>query len=212
MRFGYAIRKFALKAGEITGLNDDIFYLSIDEMLQVLSGNDASANLIPSRKKTFNNYRIFHPYPVYICGIFNPEEWYKNPNRRTDIYDADKIEDSGDKNLESLKKKSQIQGFSGSSGIIEGKVRLLNCIEEGDKFEEGEILVAKSTNIGWTLIFPKAAGTITDIGAPLSHASIVARELGIPAVVGTINATMILKTGDLVKVNGTKGIVEILSY
>jgi pyruvate,water dikinase len=59
----------------------------------------------------------------------------------------------------------------------------------------GEILVAATTNVGWTPLFPKAAAIITDVGAPLSHAAIVTRELGIPAVVGCGNATMLLKTG-----------------
>lgn len=82
--------------------------------------------------------------------------------------------------------------------------------EEGEKLQPGEILVATTTNIGWTPIFPKAAAIITDIGAPLSHAAIVARELGIPAVVGCTNATTRLKTGDKVLVDGGHGKVQIL--
>ena len=72
-----------------------------------------------------------------------------------------------------------------------------------------EILVTNATNIGWTIHFPKAAAIVTDIGAPLSHAAIVAREFGIPAVVGCGNATTVLKTGDIVTVNGTAGTVDI---
>ena len=75
----------------------------------------------------------------------------------------------------------------------------------------GEILVAAQTNIGWTLIFPRAAAIVTDVGAPLSHAAIVARELGIPAVVNCNSATTRLRTGDRVRVDGVRGIVEILS-
>jgi len=67
-----------------------------------------------------------------------------------------------------------------------------------------------STAIGWTPLFPRAAAIVTDLGAPLSHAAIVARELGIPAVVGCGDATMRLKTGDRVRVNGGQGLVEIL--
>ena len=74
---------------------------------------------------------------------------------------------------------------------------------------EGEILVAPATNIGWTVVFPRAAAIITDIGAPLSHAAIVAREFGIPAVVGCGNATTVLKTGDIVTVDGAGGIVTV---
>ena len=89
-------------------------------------------------------------------------------------------------------------------------VRILESSEQGDQFQEGEILVVISTNIEWTLLFPSAKAITTDIGAPLSHAAIVARELGIPAVVGTNNATMILKTGDKILVEGSKVIVNIL--
>jgi pyruvate,water dikinase len=74
----------------------------------------------------------------------------------------------------------------------------------------GEILVTIITNVGWTPLFPRAAAVVTDVGAPLSHAAIVARELGIPAVVGCGNATMRLHTGDLVRVNGGQGTVEVL--
>jgi len=70
--------------------------------------------------------------------------------------------------------------------------------------------VARTTNVGWTPLFPRAAAVITDVGAPLSHAAIVARELGIPAVVGCIDATMRLRTGDRVLVDGGRGVVEIL--
>jgi phosphoenolpyruvate synthase/pyruvate phosphate dikinase len=70
--------------------------------------------------------------------------------------------------------------------------------------------VTSQTNIGWTLFFPRAAAIVTDVGAPLSHAAIVARELGIPAVVNCGNATMRLRTGDRVLVDGGRGEVEIV--
>jgi pyruvate,water dikinase len=82
--------------------------------------------------------------------------------------------------------------------------------EQGDRLQPGEILVAVTTNVGWTPIFPRAAAVLTDVGAPLSHAAIVARELGIPAVVGCADATTRLRTGDRVRVDGGQGIVEIL--
>jgi pyruvate,water dikinase len=89
-------------------------------------------------------------------------------------------------------------------------VRRLDRPEGGDQLEPGEILVTKQTNIGWTLFFPRAGAVVTDVGAPLSHAAIVARELGIPAVVNCGDATTRLKTGDRVRVDGTTGAVEIL--
>ena len=103
-----------------------------------------------------------------------------------------------------------LKGCPGAAGRVEGRVRILASPEEGAELKPGEILVATTTNIGWTPLFPRAAAIITDIGAPLSHAAIVARELGIPAVVGCGNATTRLKTGDRVMVDGGHGIVHIL--
>ena len=89
-------------------------------------------------------------------------------------------------------------------------MRILNTVKQGEQLQPGEILVAVSTNVGWTPIFHRAAAVITDVGAPLSHAAIVARELGIPAVVGCFNATSVLKDGDFVRVDGGEGTVEII--
>jgi rifampicin phosphotransferase len=89
-------------------------------------------------------------------------------------------------------------------------VRRLDSAAEGRRLQPGEILVAATTNVGWTPLFPRAAAVVTDVGAPLSHAAIVARELGIPAVVGTGNATSRLATGTRVRVDGARGTVEIL--
>ena len=82
---------------------------------------------------------------------------------------------------------------------------------DGDQLRRGEVLVTTVTNVGWTPLFPRLAAVVTDVGAPLSHAAIVARELGIPAVVGCGNATMRLRTGDRVRVDGSAGTVEVLA-
>lgn len=89
-------------------------------------------------------------------------------------------------------------------------MRLLASIEESAHFPAGDILVAHTTNVGWTPFFPRAGAIVTDVGAPLSHAAIVARELGIPAVVGTGTATARLETGMQVRVDGARGTVAIL--
>jgi pyruvate,water dikinase len=78
------------------------------------------------------------------------------------------------------------------------------------QLRQGEVLVAVQTDIAWTVIFPRAAAVVTDVGAPLSHAAIIARELGIPAVVGCGDATARLKTGDWVQVDGGTGLVMLL--
>lgn len=195
-------RTFALRAGELTGLGDDLFFLYLDEVLHLLSGDDSAVKHIPARKKTFTTYIALPPFPTIIRGRFDPFTWAENPNRRVDCYDATMPLPADE--------SETLKGFAGAAGRIEGVVRVLNHPEEGDQLQPGEILVASTTNVGWTPLFPKAAAIITDIGAPLSHAAIVARELGIPAVVGCGNATTRLKTGDRVIVDGGQGIVQIV--
>jgi len=103
-----------------------------------------------------------------------------------------------------------IKGFPGAAGCVEGIVRRIDRVEDGISLQPGEILVTVTTNVGWTPLFPRLAAVVTDVGAPLSHAAIVARELGIPAVVGCGDATARLQTGDRVRVDGGAGTVTIL--
>ncbi|OVE66914.1 phosphoenolpyruvate synthase [Clostridium diolis] len=196
-------RAFALKAGELTGIGNDIFFLYINEVLDLLSGNDLALNHIAVRKKNYKKYKSLPPLPSIIRGRFDPFKWVKNSNRRVDYYDESMPITAQD--------SETLKGFAGASGKIEGVVRILTNPEEGENLKKGEILVASTTNVGWTHLFPKASAIITDIGAPLSHAAIVARELGIPAVVGCGNATTRLKTGDKVIVDGGHGVVQILN-
>ncbi|NOW89910.1 pyruvate,water dikinase [Clostridium beijerinckii] len=196
-------RAFALKAGELTGIGNDIFFLYINEVLDLLSGNDLALNHIAVRKKNYKKYKSLPPLPSIIRGRFDPFKWVKSSNRRVDYYDESMPITTQD--------SETLQGFAGASGKIEGVVRILTNPEEGENLKKGEILVASTTNVGWTPLFPKASAIITDIGAPLSHAAIVARELGIPAVVGCGNATTKLKTGDKVIVDGGHGVVQILN-
>lgn len=196
------IRSFALKAGELTGIGEDVFLLYINDLVNLLSGDESAVKYISARKKNYEKYKSLPPFPSVIRGRFNPLEWLHDPNRRMDYYDASipiSIESDGE----------TLKGFPGAAGRIEGKVRILMNPEDGDMLEPGEILVATTTNVGWTPLFPRAAAVITDVGAPLSHAAIVARELGIPAVVGCGNATLRLKSGDRVLVDGGQGIVYI---
>ena len=205
------IRAFALKTGEITGIGDDVFFLYMNEVEDLLSPQESekmsrvesAIKNIPARKENYEKYKALPPFPSVIRGRFNPSEWVKDPNRRMDFYDSTKsIAISSD--------SETLKGFAGAAGRVEGIVRILATPEEGAKFQPGEILVAATTNVGWTPLFPRAAAIVTDVGAPLSHAAIVARELGIPAVVGCGNATTRLKTGDRVLVDGGQGIVYIL--
>lgn len=205
------LRAFALRAGELLGLNNDIFYLTIDEVLEALASpvDFAAKKRIPARQEMYKRYCELPPYPALICGRFDPFAWAADPHRRSDVYDA------GLKKQEnpSVEKEDGrlVCGFAGALGVVEGTVRRLDSMDDSSHFRQGEVLVTSMTNIGWTPLFPRAAAIVTDLGAPLSHAAIVARELGIPAVVGCGNATMRLKTGDRVRVNGGEGLVEILT-
>jgi phosphohistidine swiveling domain-containing protein len=195
------IRSWAIRAGELTGLGNGVFFLYLDELFAFLSGDDAATQYIPARQETHARYEALPPYPMIIRGNFDPFEWVADPNRRNDIYDAAAAP---------ILSTNIINGFAGAAGRVEGLVRVLDQPEQGDQLQPGEILVAVTTNVGWTPLFPRAAAVVTDVGAPLSHAAIVARELGIPAVVGCGSATTLLRSGDRVLVDGGRGIVEIL--
>ena len=201
------LRVFALRAGQMLGIGDEVFFLTIEEVLAGLAGDTSALAFIPTRQETYERYRALPPYPTLICGRFNPFTWAADPNRRSDLFDAQA-------SLTSLAadpgRAGPLVGSPGSAGRVEGLVRRLERLDEGDQLQKGEILVTAQTNIGWTLFFPRAAAIVTDIGAPLSHAAIVAREMGIPAVVNCGIATMRLQTGDRVRVDGGQGIVEIL--
>jgi pyruvate,water dikinase len=202
-RFLWVEREWVLRAGELTDLGDDIFLLTIDEVLALLAGDDGATEFIPTRKETYARYRELPPYPMIVRGEFDAFQWAADPNRRNDIYDATATAP--------ISTSSTINGFAGAAGRVEGQVRVLDSPEQGDQLQPGEILVAVTTNVGWTPIFPRAAAVVTDVGAPLSHAAIVARELGIPAVVGCGSATTRLRSGDRVRVDGGQGTVEILN-
>ncbi len=197
------VRPFLLQVGQVMEIGDGIFFLSVDEMTTLLAGDQSSLGAIPIRRTMHQRYCALPPYPAIIYGRFDPFKWAADPNRRSDFYDARQTRDTA--------LSATIKGLAGAVGCVEGIVHRIDRVEDGEQIQPGEILVTTITNIGWTPLFPRLAAIITDVGAPLSHAAIVARELGIPAVVGCGNATMLLKTGDRVRVDGGSGTVEILT-
>ena len=175
------------------------------ELLDTLEGVQPSTKLIHGRRETYERCLALPPLPSIIRGRFDPFRWAADPQRRNNIYDA-----SGSIVEDSAQENNMLRGAPGSAGQVEGRVRVLRDASEGDQVQPGEILVAPQTDVSWTTLFPRAAAVITDVGAPLSHAAIVARELGLPAVVGCGDATQRLRTGDRVRVDGSKGLVELL--
>ncbi|MEV0162803.1 PEP/pyruvate-binding domain-containing protein [Nonomuraea fuscirosea] len=202
MRAFWVLRAFTVRAGELTGAGDDVFHLYLEELLDLLRGDRAVLERVPSRRATHERYAALPPYPVLIVGHFDPVRWAADPGRRADVYDA---------RGPGTPVSDTVTGFPGAPGVVEGVARVIAGPEDGERLKPGEILVTTLTNVGWTPMFPRAAAVVTDMGAPLSHASIVARELGIPAVVGTGNATMRLRDGDRIRVDGERGTVELLA-
>ncbi len=197
------VRAWALRAGKLTGIGEDVFGLRIDELLAVLEGDRSACRFLPARAETYARYRALPPYPSVISGRFDPFAWAADPHRRGDVFDAH--------GPVPPPAEGDVNGFPGAAGVVEGAVRRIERFEDAGLLRKGEVLVTTTTNVGWTLLFPRAAAIVTDVGAPMSHAAIVARELGIPAVVGCNDATMRLRTGDRVRVHGALGRVEILS-
>jgi phosphohistidine swiveling domain-containing protein len=104
----------------------------------------------------------------------------------------------------------QINGIGGSPGVVEGIARVVLREDQFDQVRAGDILVCQMTNPAWVVLFTKIAGLVTDAGGTISHPAVLSREFGIPAVVGASVATLQIKTGDRVRLDGTTGVVEIV--
>ena len=206
VRSVWVARAWVRRAGELTGHGDDLFFLELPEVYGLLRGERALLDRVPGRRAVYESYRALPPYPALIRGRFDPARWADDPGRRVDYYDERAVARASPR----MGTDEVITGFPGAAGVVEGTARVLGAPEDGARLGDGEILVTTVTNIGWTPIFPRAGAVVTDVGAPLSHAAIVARELGIPAVVGCGDATVRLRSGDRVRVNGGAGTVEIL--
>ena len=100
-----------------------------------------------------------------------------------------------------------LRGLPASPGRATGRVRVVHGPDEFSLLGDGEVLVAPATNPGWTPLFARASAVVTDTGSIMAHASLVAREYAIPAVVGTADATRRLRDGQLVTVDGSAGTV-----
>jgi pyruvate,water dikinase len=105
---------------------------------------------------------------------------------------------------------TSFKGFAGSPGTVEGPARVCRTVEEISQLRDGEILVAPTTSPSWAPAFIRIKACVTDVGGVMSHAAIVCREYGMPAVVGTGHATRIVKTGQRIRVNGTTGEIALV--
>ena len=103
-----------------------------------------------------------------------------------------------------------LRGIGASRGVVEGPARVITTVEELEQVETGEILVCPITAPSWAPVFARIEGAVCDVGGVMAHASIVAREYGLPAVVGTGFGTKLIRTGQRVRLDGDNGVVTIL--
>lgn len=181
--------------GGLLEKNDDIFFLELPEVIDFEKGkNDGShfKGLVRSRRMESENGKGMQ-YPRLLFG---PECIMKS------------VSDFTLQELENLP-ANVLKGTPTSAGVIEGRA-VVATDPETAVVQKGDILVAKATDPGWTPLFMPAAGVVIEIGGPLTHGSVVARERGIPCVVGIIGLMDKLKTGMHIRVDGNKGTVEIL--
>jgi phosphoenolpyruvate synthase/pyruvate phosphate dikinase len=166
---------------------NDSYYLTFQELREVLRSNKLDSNLIQKRKETHKSYEKLSP-PRVITS------------------DGEIIR--GKYNRENLPAEAMV-GLAVSSGVIEGRARVILKMEDAD-LEDGDILVTTFTDPSWTPLFVSIKGLVTEVGGLMTHGAVIAREYGLPAVVGLENATKLIKDGQRIRVNGTDGYVEVL--
>jgi pyruvate,water dikinase len=165
---------------------DDVLMLSDQELTAMLVGDEpASAEELGRRRSAFEQAKLGDPLPQTFSGHPGAEEFLPT--------DGDRLE-----------------GWAASPGVSRGRVRLLASLADGAKLEPGDVLVARSTDPSWTPLFLIAGAIVLEEGGPLSHAAIVAREFGLPAVLNVQNAMRSLEEGAEVEVNGTAGAVTLV--
>lgn len=208
----YQVRQVLLEFGRrftAAGiLNDpeDIFLLTrpeLQETAERLPQIDRK-DIVAERRVEMEHFRHIAPPPV--LGTLPSEPPPDDPLSRTigKFFGAPPSEPEGSPDGVVLR------GGSGSSGIVRGIARVILTLEDADKLAKGDILVATTTAPTWTPLFASAAAVVTDTGGVLSHCAVVAREYGIPAVVGTGMATVLVRDGELIEVDGDRGIVRVV--
>jgi pyruvate,water dikinase len=171
----------------VVGDPDDVFYLTVAELADptLSEGIKEAVALRRDRRDGYLRVKL-------------PESWTGQP-------EAIPITVS-----EAAKEGTEITGLAVSPGVAEGRARVVLDPLAGEPLEPGEILVCETTDPSWTSLFLVAAGLVIDIGGALSHGAILARELGVPCVINSRTGTQVLRTGDLLRVDGDAGRVEVL--
>jgi len=166
---------------------EDIYYLTFEELREVVRTDTLDYQIISKRKDEYKFYEKLTPPRVLTS-------------------DGEII--AGEYKREHLPAEA-IVGLPVSSGVIEGRARVILNMEDAD-LEDGDILVTSFTDPSWTPLFVSIQGLVTEVGGLMTHGAVIAREYGVPAVVGVESATKLIKDGQRIRVNGTEGYVEIL--
>jgi len=190
----YFVYKQALlkEAGQLVLANvihekEDIYYLSFEELQEVVRTNKLDYQIISKRKDEFRLYEKLTPPRVITSDGEIITGKYKRGNLPA----------------------GAIAGLAVSSGVTEGRARVILNMDDAD-LEAGDILVTAFTDPSWTPLFVSIKGLVTEVGGLMTHGAVIAREYGLPAVVGVENATRLIRDGQRIRVNGTDGYVEIL--
>jgi phosphohistidine swiveling domain-containing protein len=183
---------------------DDIFWLKVDEVQDVIAAlpnlpqvqnlREVVAERVAQRKATHESLKGVIPPPMLP------------PRKRYLGIDMEAFTPA----TEGSHGDGMLKGIAASAGVVTAPACVLHGPEDFDQMHPGDVLVAATTTPAWTPLFAMAAGVVTDIGGPLSHGSIVAREYGIPAVMGTGVATRRIKSGQVITVDGSAGIVVLI--
>jgi len=166
---------------------EDAYYLTFEELHEVVRTNQVDYSIISTRKDEYKHYEKLTPPRV----ITSDGEIIVGEYKRENLPAA------------------AIVGLPVSAGVIEGRARVILTIEDAD-LEDGDILVTTFTDPSWTPLFVSIKGLVTEVGGLMTHGAVIAREYGLPAVVGVDNATKLIKDGQRIRVHGTEGYVEIL--
>ena len=166
---------------------DDIFYLTFQEIDDVVRTNRVDDQLIDARKDAFASYQALTPPRV----LTSDGEAITGAYRRDDV------------------PAGALAGLPVSAGTVEGRARVILDMAQAD-LEPGDILVTTHTDPSWTPLFVAIAGLVTEVGGLMTHGAVIAREYGLPAVVGVLDATRLIRDGQRIRVHGTDGYVEIL--
>jgi len=175
-----------LVADHLLSDTDLIYFLTHDEIGKLIEGDTHLFPLAIRRRKAYAIQEGLSFDDIYIGKPI------------AEVFD---VEPSND----------MMKGVPVSNGECEGVVHIVYSPDDANTLQKGEIMVARFTDIGWTPYYSIVNGLITEIGSSLSHGAVVAREYGLPTIVNVKGATKILKNGDRIKMNATKGVIEIIS-